>query len=198
MTILSKACTPDNFGLHYSLKLSFKNIQGLRLNFVDCDSFLESNSPDIVALCATNLDDSLNWFSVRGYLPLIQRVSSTHTLCKRRTSFSTGIISRKLCKFLLVFSNGFTPLNVLLFFSSIDHLLHLCAVFDSISSNIDEVLLINPSVNAFVFGDLTFIIRTDLHILVELINLVNSLIIFLKWSYPDGQLFYSDFRLWFS
>ena len=29
----------------------------------------------------------------------------------------------------------------------------LCTVFDSISSNIDEVLLINPSANAFVFGD---------------------------------------------
>ena len=26
-------------------------------------------------------------------------------------------------------------------------------VFDSISSNIDEVLLINPSANVFVFGD---------------------------------------------
>ena len=29
----------------------------------------------------------------------------------------------------------------------------LCTVFDSISSNIDEVLLINPSANVFVFGD---------------------------------------------
>ena len=29
----------------------------------------------------------------------------------------------------------------------------LCAVFDSISSNIDEVLSINPSANVFVFGD---------------------------------------------
>ena len=29
----------------------------------------------------------------------------------------------------------------------------LCAVFDSISSNIDEVFLINPSANVFVFGD---------------------------------------------
>ena len=28
----------------------------------------------------------------------------------------------------------------------------LCMVFDSISSNIDEVLLINPSANVFVFG----------------------------------------------
>ena len=29
----------------------------------------------------------------------------------------------------------------------------LCTVFDSVSSNIDEVLLINPSANVFVFGD---------------------------------------------
>ena len=29
----------------------------------------------------------------------------------------------------------------------------ICAVFDSISSNIDEVLWINPSANVFVFGD---------------------------------------------
>ena len=29
----------------------------------------------------------------------------------------------------------------------------LCLVFDSVSSNIDEVLSINPSTNAFVFGD---------------------------------------------
>ena len=31
--------------------------------------------------------------------------------------------------------------------------LSLCTVFDSISSNIDDVLLINPSANVFVFGD---------------------------------------------
>ena len=49
MTILSKACKPDNFESHNSLKLSFTNIRGLRLNFVDCESFLESNSPDILA-----------------------------------------------------------------------------------------------------------------------------------------------------
>ena len=30
----------------------------------------------------------------------------------------------------------------------------LCTVFDAISSNIDEVLSINPSANVFVFGDL--------------------------------------------
>ena len=57
MAILSKRCKLDNFGLHNSLKLSFTNIQGLRSNFVDCESFLESNSPDILAVCETNLDD---------------------------------------------------------------------------------------------------------------------------------------------
>ena len=47
--------------------------RGLCLNFVDCEYSLESNSPDILALCDTNLDDSIDCgnFSVRGYLPLI-------------------------------------------------------------------------------------------------------------------------------
>ena len=73
MTILSKACKPDNFESQNSLKLSFMNIQGVRSNFIDCESFLESNSPDILALCETNLDDSIHSgsFSVRGYLPII-------------------------------------------------------------------------------------------------------------------------------
>ena len=31
--------------------------------------------------------------------------------------------------------------------------LALCTVFDSVSSNMDEVILINPSANVFVFGD---------------------------------------------
>ena len=61
MAMLSKACKPDNFESHSSLKLSFTNIQGLHLNFVDRKSFLESNSPDILALCETNLDDSIDF-----------------------------------------------------------------------------------------------------------------------------------------
>ena len=68
MTILSKTCKPDNFDSHNSLKLSFMNIRGLCLNFVDCESFLELNSSDILALCESNLDDSIDSsnFSVRG------------------------------------------------------------------------------------------------------------------------------------
>ena len=80
MAILSKGCKPDNFEPHNSLKLSFTNIRGLRSNFVECEYFLESNSPDILPLCETNLDDSVDSgnFSVKGYLPLIWKVSITH------------------------------------------------------------------------------------------------------------------------
>ena len=80
MAILSKGSKPDNSEPHNSLKLSFTNVQGLCSNFVECKSFLESNSPDILALCETDLDDSIDSsnFSVRGYLPLIRKDSITH------------------------------------------------------------------------------------------------------------------------
>ena len=77
---LSKASKPDNFEPHNSLKLSSANIPGRHSNFVDCESLLESNCPDILALCETNLDDSIDScnFSVRGYLSLIRMDSGTH------------------------------------------------------------------------------------------------------------------------
>ena len=80
MTILSKGCKPDNFEPHNSLKFSVTNIRGLRSNFVECGSFLESNSPDILGLCKRNLNDSIDSgnFSTRGYLPLIRKNSITH------------------------------------------------------------------------------------------------------------------------
>ena len=80
MALLSKACKPDNFESQNSLKLSFTKIWGLHSNFVDCESLLESNSPDILALWETNLDDSINSlnFSGRGYLPFIRKDSNTH------------------------------------------------------------------------------------------------------------------------
>ena len=63
-----------------AIMLSFTNIWGLYSNFVDYKSFLESNSPDILSLCEANLDDSIDSgnFSVRGYLPLIWKDSTTH------------------------------------------------------------------------------------------------------------------------
>ena len=83
MAILSKGCKPDNFESHNSLTLSFTNIRGLCSIFVDCESFLETHSPDILALCETNLDHAIDSgnFSVRGYLPLIRKDSTTHMHC---------------------------------------------------------------------------------------------------------------------
>ena len=80
MAILSKGCEPDNIESNNSLKLSFTNVQGLCSNFVECESFLESNSPDILALCKTNLDYSIDSgnFSMRGFISLIRRESVTH------------------------------------------------------------------------------------------------------------------------
>ena len=59
MTILSKECKTDNFESHNSLKLSFTNVHGLRLNFDECEFLLESNSPKVLALCETKLDDCI-------------------------------------------------------------------------------------------------------------------------------------------
>ena len=68
MAMCSKERKPDNFHLHKSLKLSFTNVQGLRSSFVEYESFLELNSPDIHVLCETNLDDSVDSgnFSILG------------------------------------------------------------------------------------------------------------------------------------
>ena len=53
-----------------------------------------------------------------------------------------------------MFLTSFTSLSVLFFFlyQSLSSL--LCLVFDSVSSNVDEILLINPSASVSVFGDL--------------------------------------------
>ena len=80
MIILSKGCKPHNFGPRNSLNPSYTNIGGLCSNFAECESFLQSNSPDILALCETNLDDSIDSgnLSVKGYLPVIRKDSVTH------------------------------------------------------------------------------------------------------------------------
>ena len=157
MAILSKGFKPGNFEWHNSLKVSFTNIWGLPSNFVDCKSFLESNSPDIIAHCETNLDDSIDSgdLSVKVYFLLIQKDSTNPyawfcCLCEGSTSFHAGIISGKLCRFLLLLSTGFTSLSVLPLFYLLITLIFM-QFFDSISSNIDQILLINPSANVVGF-----------------------------------------------
>ena len=165
MAILSKAYKPDNFESHNSLKLSFTNIRGLRSNFVDCESFLESNSPDILALSETNLDDSIDSgnLSVRDYLALIRKDSSTnmHGLAvyvKERLPFAGDLSLENSPDSYLCLRLALLHSASYFFFFYQSPSSSLCTIFDSISSNIDELLLINPSAksaNVFVFGDLT-------------------------------------------
>ena len=160
MAILSKACEPDNFESHNSLKLSFMNIRGLRSNFVDSESFLESNSPDILALCETNLDDSIDSgnFSVRGYLPLIRKDSSSHmhglaVYVKEGLPFARDLSPQNSADSYLCFRMALLHSVSYFFFLYRSPSSSLSPVFDSISFNIDEVLSINPSANVLVFGD---------------------------------------------
>ena len=160
MAILSKASKPDNFELHNSLKLSFTNIQDFRSNFVDCESFLESNSPDILALCETNLNDSIDSgnFPVKGYLPLIRKDSSIRmhglAVCvKEGLPFAMDLSLENSADSYLCFRVALLHSVSDFFFLYRSPSSSLCKAFDPISSNIDEVLSINPSANVFVFGD---------------------------------------------
>ena len=134
MAILSKACKPDNSESHNSLRLSFTNIQGLRSNFVDCESFLESNSPDILALFETNLDDSMILvISLRGYLPLIRKDSSIHmhglaVYVKEGLLFAWDLSLENSADSYNVF-DWLYFIQCITSFSSIDHLLCLYAWF---------------------------------------------------------------------
>ena len=67
--------------------------------------------------------------------------------CEARTSFCMGLICRKLWILSDVF-DWLYFIQCLTSSSSMDHL-----VFDATSSNINEVLSINPSANVFAFGD---------------------------------------------
>ena len=98
MVILSKGCKPDNIESNNSLELSSTNIQGLHSNCVECESFLESNFPDILALCETNLDDSidsgkflcegLSSFNPKGFC---HSYAWSCNLCEARTSFARDL-----------------------------------------------------------------------------------------------------------
>ena len=160
MAILPKTRKSDNFELHNSQNGSFMNVWGLRSIFFDSESFLESKSPDILVLCETNLDrliDSGN-FSVRGYLPLIQKDSSTHmhgltVYVKEGLPFAQDLSLENSADSYLCFRLALLHSVSYFFFLYQSPSSSLCTVFDSISSNIDEVLSINPSANVFIFGD---------------------------------------------
>ena len=122
MAIFSQGCKPDKFEHYNSLKISFTNIRGLCSNFVEYESFLESNYPDILTLCETNLDDSTDFhnFSVRGYLSLIGKVSITH-MYGRLVHGKEGLpfardLSLENCRLLFMFLTSFTSVSVIFLF----------------------------------------------------------------------------------
>ena len=121
---------------------------------------LSSNSPDILALCVTCLDDSVDSgsFSVRGYLPLIWRDSITHmhglaVHVKEGLPFAWYLSQKNSADSYLCFWPALLHSVSYFFFLCRSPSSFLYTVFDSISSNIDESLTINPSSNVFVFGD---------------------------------------------
>ena len=140
--------------------LAIQIFKALALNFVDWESFLESNSPDILALCETNLDDSIDSgnFSLGSYLPLIRKDSSTHmhglaVYVKEGLPFAQNLSLENSADSYLCFRLALLHSVSFFLFLYLSPSSSLCTVFHSISSNIDEVLSINPSANVFVFGD---------------------------------------------
>ena len=86
---------------------------------------------------------------------------------------------------ILIFLTGFTSLSSVSYYSFVyqSPSLSLCTDFYSVSSNIDEVLSINPSANVFVFGDFpTRIPDCDTHIAAVLDLFISSELVFvLQW-----------------
>ena len=83
---------------------------------------------------------------VRCYLPLIQKDSITHI-------HGLSVYVNAGFPFVWDVSLQNSPDLSPDFFLYRSLSLSLCTVFDSISSNIDDILLINSSANVFVFGD---------------------------------------------
>ena len=145
MAILSKGCKLDDCELHNSLKLRFANIWDLCSNFVECESFLESSSSDILAPCETNLDDSIDsgYFSVRGYLALIEKDSTTHmhglaVFMKERLPFARDLPLENTADPYLCFRLALLHLVSYFFFPYQSPSLPLCMICDSISSNTER------------------------------------------------------------
>ena len=133
MTILLKGCKPDYFESHNTVKRSFTSTQGLCSKFVEW-IFLRIKFSWHSSLCKTNLDDfwqffceGVSSFDSKGFH---YSYECSCNLCEGH--FCTW----KLCRFLLMFSTGFTSL-CLTSFSSINHPLCLYPQFYVLLFNIN-------------------------------------------------------------
>ena len=95
---------------------------------------------------------------MRGYLPLIRKDSSTHmhglaVYVKEGLPFAQDLSLENSADSYLCFRLTLLHLVSYFFFLYQSPSSYLHTVFDSISFNIDEILLINPSTIGFVFRD---------------------------------------------
>ena len=133
-------------------------------------------------LCVRQTWIWLNWFWKFLCERIVVLICMVLQFVWRKDFLYMGLVFRKLCRFLLMFHS--VPYFCFLYRSLSSS---LCTVFYSIPSNIDEVLLINPSANVFVFADfnvyhkdwLTYSGGTD-----RPVNCYNFF--YLKWPYSDG------------
>ena len=88
MVILSNLYKSDNSESQNSLKLNFTSIGGLWSNLVGCVSFLESNSPDILALFEINVDASID--SSNFYKDSVTHIQSLMVYIKEGLLFAWG------------------------------------------------------------------------------------------------------------
>ena len=95
---------------------------------------------------------------MRGYLPLIRKDFSTHmhglaVYLKEGLPFAWDLSLENSADSYLCFQLALLHPVSYFFFIDGSPSSSLCTVSDSISSNLDEILSVNPSANAFVFGD---------------------------------------------
>ena len=89
---------------------------------------------------------------MRGYLSLISKDSSTTVYVKEGLPFAWDLSLENSADFYLCFPPALLHSVSDFFFLYQSPSLSLCMVFDSTSSNIDDILLINPSA-VFALGD---------------------------------------------
>ena len=143
-----------------SLDVFFSNIRGLRSNFSSVESFLLQKSPDLLALCETNLKSDIcsSDFQVDGYLPLIRKDSASHMLglgvyVRKNVPVCREFRFESLDHSFMCFRLSFLHSITFLFFLYRSPSSQDCSIIDVVSDSIDHALSLFPTSNICVFGD---------------------------------------------
>ena len=131
---------------------------------LECESFLESNSWHFCFIWeklgwlnwSCNFSAGLSSFNPKE---LCCSYPWSSSLCEGRASICTVLISRKICRFLLMFLTGFSSVSYF-FFLYRSSSLSLCTVFDAIWSKIDEDPQSSHLLMCLSLKTLTSILRT--------------------------------------